>query len=217
MPKSPHSRMDGAWASVEGGAGITNTTSGHRQGPAVGQRRATDGRTLVLCDESNAPNVGRQVADATRMPRGQPSEARAPAQLSAAKAGAEAPQGDPLESGDRTPYEKVKKYGSLYWERGVGDPHRGRGRGQGHGPARDGRWWGHYLQAASYPAVGSGGQGHRATAGSGVDPRGALRHRHGLGASGLIPCASGVHPDRDGGRVRAGCGIATTDSAYLVS
>ena len=108
------------------------------------------------------------------MPRGQPSEARAPAQLSAAKAGAsllaqpavpstclrqgaEAPQGDPLESGDRTPYEKVKKYGSLYWERGVGVPPRGRGVGQGHGLARAGRWWGHYLQAASNPTVGSGG------------------------------------------------------------
>ena len=168
------------------------------------------------------------------MPRGQPSEARAPAQLSAAKAGAsllaqpavpstclrqgaEAPQGDPLESGDRTPYEKPKKYGSLYWERGVGGPPRGRGGGQGHGPLPHGRWWGHYLQATSYPTVGGGGHGHRATAGSGVDPRGALRHRQSLGASGLIPCASGVHPDRDGGRVRTGCGIASTDSAYLIS
>jgi len=113
--------------------------------------------------------------------------------------------------------KKPKKYGSLYWERGVGGPPRGRGGGQGHGPLPHGRWWGHYLQATSYPTVGGGGHGHRATAGSGVDPRGALRHRHGLGASGSIPWPSGVHPDRDGGRVRTGGGIFSTDSAYLIS
>jgi hypothetical protein len=65
----------------------------------------------------------------------------------------------------------------------------------------DGRQWG-------AGAPGNGGQWGRSSRGVALSawPR----------RLDLIPCASGVLPDKDGGRVRAGHGIASTDSAYLI-
>jgi hypothetical protein len=118
---------------------------------------------------------------------------------------------------------------------GGGGPPSGAGRGVGAWAMAQRQVVGSLLAGYKLPngrqwgagAPGNGGQWGRSSRGvapsagprrPGADLlRCAWRCGVELGGADLIPCASGVHPDRDGGRVRAGHGIATTDSAYLIS